>query len=100
MTIDEVTLTVLPANNVESGTNVTLHCKARVSVSSLHQQLTYTFSLLQEGQVMYSKNISALEMERRLSPARVSNSGRYQCSVHIYNKHKISNTVALKVTGK
>ncbi|XP_042586701.1 platelet endothelial cell adhesion molecule-like isoform X2 [Cyprinus carpio] len=99
LTIDEVTLTVLPANNVESGTNVTLHCKARVSVSSLHQQLTYTFSLLQEGQVMYSKNISALEMERRLSPARVSNSGRYQCSVHIYNKHKISNTVALKVTG-
>ncbi|XP_016098043.1 platelet endothelial cell adhesion molecule-like [Sinocyclocheilus grahami] len=98
VTIDQVTLTVLPANNVESGTNVILRCEASVS-QSLPQPLTYSFSLLQDSQVMYSKNSSASVVERSLSPARVSNSGRYQCSVHIYNKHKMSNILSLRVTG-
>ncbi|XP_058627861.1 platelet endothelial cell adhesion molecule isoform X2 [Onychostoma macrolepis] len=98
VTIDQVTLTVLPANNVESGTNVILRCEARVS-QSLPQPLTYSFRLLQDDQVIYSKNITDSMMERSLSSARVSNSGRYQCSVHIYNKHKKSNIVLLNVTG-
>uniref|UniRef100_A0A672S9F7 Platelet endothelial cell adhesion molecule n=1 Tax=Sinocyclocheilus grahami TaxID=75366 RepID=A0A672S9F7_SINGR len=98
VTIDQVTLTVLPANNVESGTDVILRCEASVS-QSLPQPLTYSFRLLQDDQVMYSKNISASVMERSLSSARVSNSGRYQCSVHIYDKHKTSNILSLSVTG-
>ncbi|XP_016419351.1 platelet endothelial cell adhesion molecule-like [Sinocyclocheilus rhinocerous] len=98
VTIDQVTLTVLPANNVESGTNVILRCEASVS-QSLPQPLTYSFSLLQDSQVMYSKNSSASVVERSLSPARVSNSGRYQCSVHIYNKQKMSNILSLRVTA-
>uniref|UniRef100_A0A671K7Y9 Platelet/endothelial cell adhesion molecule 1 n=1 Tax=Sinocyclocheilus anshuiensis TaxID=1608454 RepID=A0A671K7Y9_9TELE len=95
---EEVTLTVLPANNVESGTDVILRCETSVS-QSLPQPLTYSFRLLQDDQVMYSKNISASVMERSLSSARVSNSGRYQCSVHIYDKHKTSNILSLSVTG-
>ncbi len=98
VTIDQVTLTVLPANNVESGTNVILRCEASVS-QSLRLPLTYSFRLLQDDLVMYSKNISTSVMERRLSSARVSNSGRYQCSVHIQNKHKTSNILSLSVTG-
>uniref|UniRef100_A0A671K5A0 Platelet/endothelial cell adhesion molecule 1 n=1 Tax=Sinocyclocheilus anshuiensis TaxID=1608454 RepID=A0A671K5A0_9TELE len=98
VTIDQVTLTVLPANNVESGTDVILRCETSVS-QSLPQPLTYSFRLLQDDQVMYSKNISASVMERSLSSARVSNSGRYQCSVHIYDKHKTSNILSLSVTG-
>ncbi|RXN29454.1 platelet endothelial cell adhesion molecule-like protein [Labeo rohita] len=98
MTIDHVKLTVLPANNVETGTNVTLRCEASVS-QSLRQSLTYSFSLLQEDQVIISKNITDSVLERTLSPARVSNSGRYQCRVHIRNKQKTSNSVSLTVTG-
>ncbi|KAI2666635.1 Platelet endothelial cell adhesion molecule [Labeo rohita] len=99
MTIDHVKLTVLPANNVETGTNVTLRCEASVS-QSLRQSLTYSFSLLQEDQVIISKNITDSVLERTLSPARVSNSGRYQCRVHIRNKQKTSNKVgALRNKG-
>ncbi|XP_042576835.1 platelet endothelial cell adhesion molecule-like isoform X2 [Cyprinus carpio] len=98
VTIDHVTLTVLPANNVESGTDVILRCEASVS-QSLSQTLTYFFRLLQNDQVIYTKNISTSVMEHSLSSARVSNSGHYQCSVHIYDKHKMSNSLSLSVTG-
>ncbi|XP_073690535.1 platelet endothelial cell adhesion molecule isoform X2 [Garra rufa] len=98
VTIDHVKLTVLPANNVESGTNVVLRCEANVS-QSLPQPLIYSFSILQDNQVMYSKNISTSVVERTLSPARVSNSGRYQCRVHIHDKRKTSNSLSLTVTG-
>ncbi|KAK7174197.1 hypothetical protein R3I93_001404 [Phoxinus phoxinus] len=97
-TIDQVTLTVLPGNNVASGTNLILRCEAKVS-HSLTQPLTYTFSFLQDDQLMYSKNTSASVVERSLSLARVFNSGRYQCAVRIYDKMKTSTSQALRVTG-
>ncbi|XP_051743821.1 platelet endothelial cell adhesion molecule isoform X2 [Ctenopharyngodon idella] len=97
-TIDQVTLTVLPGNNVASGTNVILRCEAKVSHSH-PQPLTYTFSFLLDDQVIYSKNISDSVVERSLSPARVSNSGRYHCTVRVFNKIKTSNHQALNVTG-
>ncbi|XDV13930.1 hypothetical protein PO909_002228 [Leuciscus waleckii] len=97
-TIDQVTLTVLPGNNVASGSNLTLHCEAKVS-HSLPQPLTYTFSFLQDDQVMYSKNTSSSVVERSLSPARVFNSGRYQCAVRLYDKIKTSTSQKLIVTG-
>ncbi|KAK9978222.1 hypothetical protein ABG768_019983 [Culter alburnus] len=97
-TIDQVTLTVLPGNDVASGTNVILRCEAKVSHSH-PQPLTYTFSFLQDDQVMYSKNISDSVVERGLSPARVSNSGRYQCTVRVFDKIKTSYSQALRVTG-
>ncbi|XP_052397103.1 platelet endothelial cell adhesion molecule isoform X1 [Carassius gibelio] len=98
VTIDEVKLTVLPAVNVKSGTKVTLRCEASVSQSH-RQPLTHSFSLTQDDQVIYSKNTSDSWMERSFSNARVSNSGGYQCSVHINDKHKKSNTLPLNVTG-
>ncbi|XP_039509987.1 platelet endothelial cell adhesion molecule isoform X5 [Pimephales promelas] len=97
-TIDQVTLTVLPGNNVASGTNLSLRCEAKVS-HSLPQPLTYSFSFLQDDQVMYSKNTSVSVVERSLSPARVFNSGRYQCTVRIYDKIKPSTSQTLRVTG-
>ncbi|XP_077069995.1 platelet endothelial cell adhesion molecule isoform X2 [Siphateles boraxobius] len=97
-TIDQVTLTVHPGNNVASSTSVTLRCEAKVS-HSLPQPLTYTFSFLLDDQVMYSKNTSASVVERSLSPARVFNSGRYQCAVRIHDKTKTSTSQALRVTG-
>ncbi|XP_059406154.1 platelet endothelial cell adhesion molecule isoform X2 [Carassius carassius] len=98
VTIDQVTLTVLPAHNVESGTEVIFRCEASVS-QSLSQSLTYSFRLLQDDHEVYTENISASVMEHSLSSVRVSNSGRYQCSVHIYDKHKMSNILSLRVTG-
>ncbi|KAK2915874.1 hypothetical protein Q8A67_000248 [Cirrhinus molitorella] len=98
VTIDHVTLTVLPANNVESGTYVILRCEANVS-QSLPQPLMYSFSILQDNTVTYFKTISASVVERTLSPARVSNSGRYQCKVQIHEKYKMSNSLSLTVTG-
>ncbi|XP_051572371.1 platelet endothelial cell adhesion molecule isoform X2 [Myxocyprinus asiaticus] len=97
-TIDQVTLTLLPGHEVATGTNVTLRCEAKVS-HSLPQPLTYTFSFLQDDQVVYSKNISDAAVGRSLSPARVSNSGLYKCSVRIYDKFKKSNGQRLTVTG-
>ncbi|XP_048040762.1 platelet endothelial cell adhesion molecule isoform X2 [Megalobrama amblycephala] len=97
-TIDQVTLTVFPGNDVASGTNVILRCEAKVSHSH-PQPLTYTFSFLLDDQVTYSKNISDSVVERGLSPARVSNSGHYQCTVRVFDKIKTSNSQALKVTG-
>ncbi|XP_067313379.1 platelet endothelial cell adhesion molecule isoform X2 [Pseudorasbora parva] len=97
-TIDQVTLTVFPGNNVTSGTNLTLRCEAKVS-HSLSQSLTFSFSFLQDDQVVYSKNTSSSVVQRSLSPARVSNSGRYQCTVRINNKFRTSNSQTLRVTG-
>ncbi|XP_067238833.1 platelet endothelial cell adhesion molecule isoform X2 [Chanodichthys erythropterus] len=97
-TIDQVTLTVHPGNDVASGTNVILRCETKVSHSH-PQPLTHTFSFQLDDQVIYSKNTSDSVVERGLSPARVSNSGRYQCIVRVFDKTKTSNSQALKVTG-
>ncbi|XP_051994612.1 platelet endothelial cell adhesion molecule isoform X2 [Xyrauchen texanus] len=97
-TIDQVMLTLLPGNEVATGTSVTLRCEAKVS-QSVPQPLTYTFSFLLDDQVVYSKKISDAAVERSLSPARVSNSGLYKCSVHIYDKFKKSDGQRLTVTG-
>ncbi|XP_057203130.1 platelet endothelial cell adhesion molecule isoform X2 [Triplophysa rosa] len=97
-TIDQVALTLLPGNEVTSGTNVILRCEAKVS-HSLPKPLTYSFSFLQDDQVVYSKNISHAVVERTLSPVRVSNSGRYHCTVRIYARFKKSDSQTLTVTG-
>ncbi|TRY74217.1 hypothetical protein DNTS_001649, partial [Danionella cerebrum] len=97
-TIDQVTLSVVPGSEVASGSNLTLRCEARVS-HSLPQPLSHTFSFLQDDQLVYAENISASVVEHTLSPARVSNSGHYQCLVRIYNKSKSSNSKAVRVTG-
>lgn len=97
-TIDQVVLTLLPGNEVTSGTNVILRCEAKVS-HSLPQPLTYSFSFLLDDQVVYTKNSSHAVLERTLSPVRVSNSGRYHCAVRIYDRFKKSGSQTLTVTG-
>ncbi|XP_005164330.2 platelet endothelial cell adhesion molecule isoform X1 [Danio rerio] len=98
ITIDQVRLTVHPGNEVVSGTNLILRCEADVS-HSLSRPPTHSFSFLHNGQVVYSKNISASVVERTFSPARVSNSGQYECTVRIEDKAKTSNRQTLRITG-
>ncbi|XP_076843661.1 platelet endothelial cell adhesion molecule isoform X2 [Brachyhypopomus gauderio] len=96
-TIDRVKLTFLPGATVESGTNLTLLCKAKISYSS--SQPIHTFKLLLDGKVIYSKNTSDASLEVNLAPARVSNSGFYRCDVHIRQKEMSSETRRLTVKG-
>ncbi|XP_072549286.1 platelet endothelial cell adhesion molecule [Salminus brasiliensis] len=96
-TIDSVELTLLPGNTVESGTEVTLRCKAKVSHS--FTQLTHTFAFLKYNTVIYSKNSSEAMVEHSFTPARAYNTGSYTCHIQVHKKKKSSNTEILTVKG-
>ncbi|XP_062875009.1 platelet endothelial cell adhesion molecule isoform X2 [Trichomycterus rosablanca] len=96
-TIDWVKLDLLPGATVNSGTNLTLHCEAKVYHSS--SQLVQTFRFLQNNEVIYSQETSEAVVERSLVPARASNSGSYKCQVQIEKRKKDSQTLSLTVTG-
>ncbi|XP_036385508.1 platelet endothelial cell adhesion molecule isoform X2 [Megalops cyprinoides] len=98
-TLNSVKLTVLPGNNVESGTNVTLRCVASVSHST-YFPLTYKYTFYKGKQVVYAKNVTMTdEMDYPIKEARVADSEIYKCHLKIQNKEGDSNTETLKVTG-
>ncbi|XP_026856191.2 platelet endothelial cell adhesion molecule isoform X2 [Electrophorus electricus] len=96
-TIDWVKLTFFPGAMVDSGTNLTLHCEAKISYSSVKPALT--FRLLLDGKIIYSKNTSDTMLELNLAPARASNSGFYKCEIRIRNKEMSSETQRLTISG-
>ncbi|XP_030646205.1 platelet endothelial cell adhesion molecule [Chanos chanos] len=97
-TIDQVHLTIQPGNTVDRGTSVILVCKGHVSSSS-PQLLRGTFEFLRNDEVVHSVNTTRNEVELKINPARVSNSGFYECSVRIEDRFKKSNPEKLIVQG-
>lgn len=96
-TIDSVTLTLHPETQIQSGTNLTMRCEAKVSHSS--GQLTQTFRFLKNGNVIYLKNSSDADVEYSLASARAFHSGPYQCQVQIHKKSSNSEIQNVIVTG-
>ncbi|KAM9363447.1 platelet endothelial cell adhesion molecule isoform 4-T4 [Symphorus nematophorus] len=98
-TIGATTLSIEPSDDVRRGTNVTLRCQALVS-SSGQEDLSREYTIYRDSSVIYTKTSSTSEdLLYPLPEARVSNTGKYSCSIKIGNKQKTSATKRLTVTG-
>ncbi|XP_014911548.1 platelet endothelial cell adhesion molecule isoform X3 [Poecilia latipinna] len=96
--IDTVGLSILPKDNVQSGTEVKIRCDARVSSSNI-SQLGYLFEFMRDGVEIHTANTTEDSTYYEINPARAVDSGNYQCKVSVKNKRKFSNTKTLDVKG-
>ncbi|XP_071360447.1 platelet endothelial cell adhesion molecule isoform X2 [Trachinotus anak] len=98
-TIRDITLSIEPSTDVPRGTNVTVRCKAIVS-SSGQEVLNHKYIIYKGSQEIYTKNSSTSEDLLYLLPeARISNTGKYKCSLDIEGKHATTEFKELRVTG-
>lgn len=98
-TIDSVSLMIQPRSAVNSGTRVRIHCSVSVSHSNM-SDLTHTFQIVQDGNLIYSSNTTEASVEYVLNPARAADSGIYTCRVAVKEKHRTSTKTTLDVTGR
>ncbi|KAK0154225.1 Platelet endothelial cell adhesion molecule [Merluccius polli] len=97
--IRDVTLTVMPDQNLPRDTNVTLRCRASLSISG-SQVLRREYSFYKENTVIYRKITSSSEDMMYLLPSvRVSSTGHYMCKIVIEGRERNSDLRKLTVTG-
>lgn len=76
-----------------------MRCKATVS-SSGSEPLSCEYTMYKDNDIVYTKTSSTSEdFLYRLSDARVSNNGKYMCTIRIGDKDLKSNIQKLAVTG-
>ncbi|XP_068176844.1 platelet endothelial cell adhesion molecule isoform X5 [Antennarius striatus] len=98
-TIRDITLSIEPGPDVQRDINVTLRCRAIVSVSG-QEALSREYTVYKDSRPIYTKASSTLEeLLYPLPHARVSNSGRYKCAINIQGQQMISRVQKLTVTG-
>ncbi|XP_068607021.1 LOW QUALITY PROTEIN: platelet endothelial cell adhesion molecule [Brachionichthys hirsutus] len=98
-TIRDVALSIEPNAAVRRDTNVTLRCRAVVSVSG-QETLSREYTVYKDSSTVYTKTSGTSEDLFYLLPqARVSNSGKYKCALNIQGKQLSSPTRKLTVTG-
>ncbi|XP_074553644.1 platelet endothelial cell adhesion molecule isoform X1 [Halichoeres trimaculatus] len=97
-TINSVGLTLLPGSTVQSGTLVTLRCQVSVSHDNL-PNLTHTFLLTQNDIPVHTSTTTEDSVLYELNPARVADSGSYECRVTVKDKSRTSYGQKLNVTG-
>ncbi|XP_038138246.1 platelet endothelial cell adhesion molecule [Cyprinodon tularosa] len=96
--IDTLGLTILPETKVQSGTKVTIRCQVRVSLSNI-SQLEHLFKILRDDIEIHTANTTEDSVDYEINPARVSDSGNYQCQVLVKDKRKASNIKRLDIRG-
>lgn len=88
-----------PSTAVTRGTNVTVRCKAIVS-SSGSEPLSCEYNMYKDNEKVYTKTSSTSgDFLYPLSNARVSNTGKYMCTIKIEGKEIKSYSQKLTVTG-
>ncbi|KAL4648051.1 platelet endothelial cell adhesion molecule-like isoform X2 [Arapaima gigas] len=97
ISIYDVKITILPHNNVDSGTDVQLKCNASIFQSSTPHKRQYVF-------YKNDKMVNASESEAdwqiiSIPQARVADSGEYHCEVKVDGKKQFSSKVKLTVKG-
>ncbi|XP_048847798.1 Fc receptor-like protein 5 isoform X3 [Brienomyrus brachyistius] len=97
-TINKVTLTILPATEVQRDTDVELKCDCAANVSKM-ATLTYQYSFYKYEQLIHAENHSFSHLSHRLHAVRVPTSGLYSCEVKILTASKRSEAEFLRVTG-
>lgn len=89
-----------PGPDVPRDTNVTLRCHAVVSTSG-QETLSHEYTIYKDSSIVYTKVSSSLEdLLYALPRARVSNSGKYRCSVNIRGRQMSSQAQRLAVAGR
>ncbi|XP_050929932.1 platelet endothelial cell adhesion molecule isoform X2 [Lates calcarifer] len=96
--IDTIGITVLPSSTVQSGTPVEIICKAKVSHDNI-PNLTYTFELRRDDVAIFSSTVTKDSATYEILPARVADSGSYECRVTVKEKSRTSFSQKLEVTG-
>lgn len=98
-TINNVVLHANPAEEVNNGNPVILLCSVDISKSD-HFQLNYTFSFLKSDEVLIITTLEQDWAEYKISRARFSDSGEYECMVNVKGKTKTSNSLTVQVKGR
>ncbi|XP_019939251.2 platelet endothelial cell adhesion molecule isoform X2 [Paralichthys olivaceus] len=98
-TIRNISLSIEPSTDVSQDTNVTVRCKAIVSISG-QEALSREYTIYKDGNTVYTKTTSTSDDLLYLLPgARVSNTGKYKCKINIEGKERTSEATKLTVTG-
>lgn len=94
-------LDVIPARDVERGTNLTLTCIANIGHSGTLPLLQ--FSLYKDYNKHNSINISQTNTSNHMNfsipDARASDTGSYQCEVKVNSQYRDSSIVQISVKG-
>lgn len=98
-TLKNLVLSIEPSPNVSRGTNVTLRCKA--AISSLEgEPLSSEYTIYKDNEKVYTKtSITSEDLLYPLPEAKVSNTGKYMCTISIEGKEIKSEVEKLTVTG-
>ncbi|XP_067354497.1 platelet endothelial cell adhesion molecule isoform X4 [Channa argus] len=98
--IKNVLLSIEPSADVTRGTNVTVRCQAVISSSSGQEALSRNYTLIRNNVHLYTKTSSTSDdFLYQLPDARVSQAGKFRCSVNIEGNRKESEAKTLTVTG-
>ncbi|KAG7238230.1 hypothetical protein INR49_031145 [Caranx melampygus] len=97
--ITAIFLSVEPGGDVARGTNVTLKCSAKVSISG-SGVVSCKYTIYKGYNQIHTKNSSTSEdLLYMLPDTRVSDTGTYWCKINIKDKELSSKTETLTVTG-
>uniref|UniRef100_A0A803JFB0 Platelet and endothelial cell adhesion molecule 1 n=1 Tax=Xenopus tropicalis TaxID=8364 RepID=A0A803JFB0_XENTR len=98
--IDKVQLRASPSVTLRNGDNLSLTCFVQFIKGETESfELTTQFAFFKNFKQIYNVSSNSPNATYRLSPARVSSSGQYQCKVHVGQMMKQSGIVTITVTG-
>ncbi|KAG9350386.1 hypothetical protein JZ751_026745, partial [Albula glossodonta] len=98
--VERAELTVLPGPLVQSGTNVSIQCEAKITYNTM-ASLNHQYMFYKDDKMVYEKNTTSKErlISFPILGARVANSGTYKCSVRINTSYRESEQKPLTVEG-
>ncbi|XP_047435378.1 platelet endothelial cell adhesion molecule isoform X2 [Mugil cephalus] len=91
-------LSIEPGDHVNRDTDVTLRCKAIITISD-NEEVTYFYTVIKDSIDLYTKTTTIDEFEYTLPKVRVSNTGKYECKISINGTEETSKLTKLTVTG-
>ncbi|XP_043923993.1 platelet endothelial cell adhesion molecule-like isoform X2 [Protopterus annectens] len=98
LTIDDVRITALPSNEVNSGDNITIACFLNISTFG-HFTVDFEYKLLKDYITFHTVKTSDKIMQFKIAPAWITHSGIYQCHVKAQEKEKESTELKINVKG-
>ncbi|XP_064323071.1 platelet endothelial cell adhesion molecule isoform X2 [Phalacrocorax carbo] len=97
-TFNAVEIKVQPSVKVKNGSPMSIVCHADISKST-NFQLKHNFTIFKDGKLVFMKVSDKGDAQYKISTARSSDTGDYECTVEAGGKVKSSNSIHVWVTG-